>query len=342
MSSNHSKGGEKMGAKQREFYKDKINDMYKNGCNLTNIATKLEINRFDVKKVLIEAQLYEETRKYIKEDKETQQKIIDLYENHNLPLREIEKHVDYNLTTIKRFIRTTDVRIKHAGEYNRKYSCNENAFSEYTPESCYWAGFIAGDGCVFSHGLSDKTINNSLNIGLSSVDTEHLEKFKEFLSYTGVIYYNENSSALNVNCRKIVSDLEKNYNITNNKTDTYIPPTSIPCELEKYFILGLLDSDGCITRTTRPTQRNHIAGQYVYSVGFTGTLECCNYVKAFFNSKVKIHKRHKNDSNNYSVLLQGNLQIIKLLTPLYDDISRVFCLSRKLKRFDDLLEQYSI
>lgn len=331
-----------MGAKQRDIYNKEIVTLYQDGKSLSSVASYLKINRLDVKKVLIEAGLYSETRKYIKDDIDTQKKIVELYEQHNLSLREIANLVDYNLSTIKRYIRTTDTKIKHAGHYNRKYTCNEEAFSEYTPESCYWAGFIAGDGCVYSHGLSNKSINNCLNVGLAKVDTYHLEKMKNFLGYTGVLYYHENSTSLTINSRKIVSDLEKYYDITNNKSDTYEPPLNIPNELKKYFVLGLLDSDGSIARTERPKKHIHIAGKHVYAIGFTGTYKTCEYVKTFFGSRVKTHKRHKNEFNNYSILIQGNKQIIKLLTPIYDDVSRKFCLARKLERFDDLLEQYNL
>lgn len=30
----------------------------------------------------------------------------------------------------------------------RKYNLNENCFETLTPESAYWIGFIAADGCI--------------------------------------------------------------------------------------------------------------------------------------------------------------------------------------------------
>jgi predicted HTH domain antitoxin len=331
-----------MGAKERTQYKEKIIDLYVNqNIKMSNIATVLDINRLDVKKVLINEGLYQESVKFIKDDKTSQKLMVKMYSEDNLTLKEIAKRLDYGVKTVKKVLMENNISRRNAGFYNRKYSLDENVFSVYNPESVYWAGFIAGDGCVFSHGLSNSTINNSLNVGLSSVDESHLIKLQKFLKYDGVLYEGKNKIALNVNNRKICEDLKKYYNITNNKTEIYSPPNTIPSDLEKYFVLGLLDSDGHVTRSKRPKPvTKHYYGKYVYTIGFTGTNETCEYIKTFFNSNVKLFKRHNNDVNNYSVLFQGNLQVMKYLSMLYDDISIKFCLERKHKLYNELIEQY--
>jgi predicted HTH domain antitoxin len=333
-----------IGKKEREIYKNDIIHMFtKEKLNLSNIAKKLNINRLDVKKVLMSEGYYKETRKYIKNDPTTERLIIDLYTKEKLTIKEIVEIVNYAENTVKKVLREHNVPRRDAGFYNRKYTLNEKAFSEYSPESVYWAGFIAGDGCVFSHGISDKSINNCLNVTLANYDKEHLIKLKNFLGYNGKLYEGENKVALNINNREIVKDLEEKYNITNNKTETYIPPRNIPKELQKYFVLGLFDSDGCITRYKRPEAKNkHIKGDYAYTISFTGTKETCEYIKEFFSSKVKLVKRHQNKTNNYTVIFQGNLQVIKYLSMLYDETSKEFCLSRKYALFNELVEQYNI
>src|SRR5690606_38989836 len=128
-----------------------------------------------------------------------------------------------------------------------------------------------------------------------------------------------------INSRRITQDLKEKYNITNMKSENYLPPNNIPDEFLKYFILGLLDADGGISKTKRPNKTNNrLKGEYVFQMSFTGTKETCEFVKQFFSSKVKLFKRHDNSINNYSVMFQGNKQLIKYYKMLYDETSLKF------------------
>jgi hypothetical protein len=61
-----------------------------------------------------------------------------------------------------------------AGEKQRIYSVNENYFASPTIDNCYWAGYIAADGCLLHQGNRRmltfciknlmKTIYSNLNI----------------------------------------------------------------------------------------------------------------------------------------------------------------------------------
>lgn len=328
-----------MAKKEREIYKDEIIKMHSSNINLTTIASALKVNRLDVKKVLIENGLYINNRKFIKDDTDLQNQIIELHVNEKLSTYQIAERVSRDVRIIKKVIKDHGLEFRNASFYNRKYDINHDCFTIYTPESVYWAGFIAGDGCVYNHGLANKECINYLSVGLERSDLGHLIKLKQFLSYTGKIYMQPRSAALTVNSEKIVSDLKDKYNITNNKTNDYKPPTNIPNKLVKYFILGLFDSDGCITRSIKKRKRI-VNGNYIFQISFTGTLEVCEFVKNFFSSSVKIHKRHNNDTNNYTVMFQGNLQIKKYLSVLYDSDSIQFSLDRKRNLFNELVEQY--
>src|SRR5271154_2141644 len=50
----------------------------------------------------------------------------------------------------------------------KRHFRNKDTFSNLTLETCYWAGFIAADGCI--------TDKNVLVVCLSNVDKNHLEK----------------------------------------------------------------------------------------------------------------------------------------------------------------------
>lgn len=116
---------------------------------------------------------------------------------------------------------------------------NETAFSLYTPESAYWAGFIAADGCI---------TGGTLKICLNYKDINHLEKFKTYLQSTHKISYNIEEyyrAEIGFKNNKINEDLELNYNITPNKSLTYEMPI-IPEDIIWDFIRGYFDGDGCI------------------------------------------------------------------------------------------------
>lgn len=336
---------DKLAKKHRIEFKEKILELSRQKYNLTNIAEILGLNRLDVKIVLQENGLYENRKKLNKNNPELQKRAIHLYTQEKKTLAEIEKELDFPRKEVSKLLKENSIELRQIQYYNKKYSIKNNAFSTYSPESAYWAGFIAGDGCVYSHGLAKEDLtNNYLTVTLQMKDKTHVEKLKKFLEYDGVLYEKKNKKAISitVNSMKICEDLRMYYNISNNKTYDYIPPSSIPEYLIRYFILGLIDADGSVLRHKRTHKSaNRLRGEYVYQIGFTGTYETCIFVKKFFNSSVKIHTRHKDrDNNNYTVLFQGNEQVLRLCSMLYDENSIKFCMQRKYENYLLLKEEY--
>lgn len=335
-----------MALKHRIEFKEKIIELSKQGHNLSNIAETLELNRRDVKLVLQENNLYVLTKKNNKDKPELQLKAIHMYTIENKTLEQIEIELDFPRKEVSKLLKRNNIQLRDAKEYNKKYFIDNKAFSCYSPEAVYWAGFIAGDGCIYSHGLGtgDKT-NNYLNVTLQSSDRDRVIYLKNFLKYDGKLYERKDgkSVALVVNSAEICRDLTSLYNITNRKTYDYIPPSNIPKEYIKYFILGLIDSDGSVLRHKRPNKTtNRMRGEYVYQIGFTGTYESCVFMKDFFSSNIKIHTRHKDrDNNNFTVLFQGNEQVLRLCSLLYDENSIKFCMKRKYQNYLSLKEEYS-
>lgn len=143
-------------------------------------------------------------------------------------------------------------------DLKRNHSCNENYFAVPNTENSYWAGFIAADGTV-----SKK--ENSVRICLSSVDTNHLHKFKDCIETTSdVLTYDrpeENKSSfvgsnptyslVYASHPLIKRDLKSVWNITPNKTLTINPPKIEDTALKLSFIKGLWDGDGtkCINKS---------------------------------------------------------------------------------------------
>jgi len=135
----------------------------------------------------------------------------------------------------------------------RKYHFDESVFSKLTSESCYWAGFIAADGCIVDAG-GWKT----LSIELSQVDVEHLRKFKEFVNFSGPIRlfkrregWEHCGMRITKTDSRLFSDLKNNFSITPRKTRTLQPPKINDDYLKFCFVVGFLDGDGTVCLNQR-------------------------------------------------------------------------------------------
>lgn len=119
---------------------------------------------------------------------------------------------------------------------------SDTLFSCFSANECYWAGFIAADGCVYQ---------NRIIIEISSKDYEHLAAFRSFSGCRNNIrVFNRNGkSYCNFRFRStsVVENLETHFNIKPRKTYNYIvPPLSIPDNGIRDFIRGYIDGDGSI------------------------------------------------------------------------------------------------
>jgi hypothetical protein len=137
--------------------------------------------------------------------------------------------------------------------HRRIYSVNQNYFSTYTPNSCYWAGFLAADGFIWA-------ARNRVKINLQEQDLVHLEAFKSDVDYTGNIRCGDNGGEAKGKrycCLEImgvsqwISDLDKNFNVTRGKS-LFMPLPNIPSDyLLKCFIVGFIDGDGSIIHRSK-------------------------------------------------------------------------------------------
>jgi hypothetical protein len=136
---------------------------------------------------------------------------------------------------------------------NKQLFHDTNFFATPNLLNSYWAGFIAADGCLY-----DKPA--IVAIALNKKDTAHLERFAQNVKYSGKVkqynhqsprQYRENSVAKIAICgaSQLVQDLNNNFNITSRKTATLKPPP-LTEDLALAYICGVIDGDGCITRSS--------------------------------------------------------------------------------------------
>lgn len=140
----------------------------------------------------------------------------------------------------------------------RIYIFDEDFWKNITPLTCYWAGFIAADGCLLNIKNKSGGLSKRFTLSLSTKDLKHLELFKKTIKSSHPIkFYQKKSPSsdnmtyqcfLSINCaEKWFEDLEKNFNIVPNKTHILPPPNILNKELEFSYLIGYIDGDGHIT-----------------------------------------------------------------------------------------------
>ena len=160
-------------------------------------------------------------------------------------------------STVTRLLQQHGITIRSRGSYmtverassmSKRHSCNKEFFSQQTPTSIYWAGFIAADGNINER-------DESMKIAIQANDKAHLIQFSKDIQYTGnvrdypqkdytgkIIY----SSRVELYEKQIVEDLATLYNITPRKSLTLLPPNLTDISQILPYIIGLVDGDGCI------------------------------------------------------------------------------------------------
>lgn len=320
---------------------EEIRTLFLEGKNVSGIGKQLGIYPYNVAKVLEELKLY---KKETKKDRAIAfnshlQEIIDWYKNGQSLKKIVNnlKDCDIHTTqrTIKKLLIDNGVEIKQAKDYTKIYTSKGDAFSTYTPESCYWAGLLAADGCVYKHTKAKEVAY----VTLSLKDKDSVCRFKDYIEFTGEVKeratQGANAYCLYVNNINICNDLRNNFNIVPNKSLIFSPSEKIPEELKKYFILGYLDGDGTITFCTTSTGRKQ------YLLSFVGTKNTLNYIKTYLGCEhLKLINPHGGKNNCYSLNIQGNQQLEKLLDNLYsNDFINNIAMERKYKRYLQLKRQ---
>ena len=186
---------------------------------------------------------------------------------------------------------------------------------------------------------------------LSDKDKCILEDFKKDLKYDGPIHEAQYNNSFRedtkvpvcymyINSRKMCIDLESLGYISNR---TSMPPISP--QLEKHFIRGYFDGDGCIS-VYDSKQPSHNKKKY-YDVqraefSITTQEEILIQFRDIFEKECNVSKgiklkRSKRTSKAVSLRYGGRQQIISLYHYLYDDAT--IYLQRKYDNFQNVLNK---
>lgn len=171
-----------------------------------------------------------------------------------------------------------------------------------TEEKAYWLGFMYADGYVSSD-------RNSLGICLQLIDTPHLEKFKDFLKYSGDVRVESNRCRVEFRDTKMKNDLiEKGCTPKKSLTLTFPNEDILPKELIRHFIRGYFDGDGCLCYTEKTLDVELIGTQ-----SFTETV--CDIIGI---DKKRIYPLGRG-SEAKRIVMGGIKDIEKFLTYIYED-----------------------
>ena len=146
--------------------------------------------------------------------------------------------------------RANELKLK-SNYHFRKWTSEDSFWDTPNEINCYWAGFIAADGCITRNG--DKGLGHNLTIALNSIDREHLERFiydcgsnnRIFDRYTLDKRSGKSHpfSAVHISNIKWKKPLEEIFNIFPCKTFTFKYP-ELPEKLMECWIAGYVDGDG--------------------------------------------------------------------------------------------------
>lgn len=185
------------------------------------------------------------------------QEIIKLYQS-GISITELTKTFEIHRSTAQKLLKRHGVLLHNKKSFIK---CNRNFFSEYTNESCYWAGFILADGNLAVN-------RNMLQICLAKIDGNHLNKFLNAINcdeYDRVKYYKKYVT-LKICLDEFKNDLINNFDINPQKTYDCFISDKIPKNKLNHFIRGYFDGDGSI-----------IKSKYK-SINFTGTEKVLNHI----------------------------------------------------------------
>jgi hypothetical protein len=214
----------------------------------------------------------------------------------------------------------------------RKYFFDENFFEKIdNEEKAYFLGFIFADGSVTN---DDKKYINRVTLKLHTKDIHILESFiKSVNGEMSVWKHGQREMAeVGMSSRKMVNDLV-NLGAIPNKTFTLQYPT-INETLEKHFLRGYFDGDGCIRVSEDKRDKSKRGDLRIVS----GSIDFLNKINERMNVLfgTNINKLYGPKNKDFKYIgWAGMTDIEKIYHGFYDN--SVLFLNRKKIIFDEVI-----
>ena len=242
-----------------------------------------------------------------------------------------------------------------------RYTFNEHYFDIIDNEhKAYWIGFIWCDGYMAIRNRNNRT-SYEFKLSLADHDYKHLDKFNTDIdgSYE-VKHYECNGFAGKskaMEARILITNqyfgqlLVNQYGIVPNRTDCSSLLLSIPDDLIKHFIRGVIDADGSFYHyVVKESNKYGVYNVDKCIVDIGGQPELLKNIEEHLvnngivnNFERKISKRHVEDEKDgvyRNLKFCGKNQAMQLLHYIYDDAT--VYLDRKYNKFLDIRNKLEI
>lgn len=218
-------------------------------------------------------------------------------------IKDAANKFNLNVYTLYYKLKKANIDIQ-ALKFNHDYfECIDNE------HKAYWLGFIMADGCIH-----DKP-RYKLSIKLAIRDIDILYQFNRDINSVlpvKIYRYKDGHDAPEVffHSTKLCTDLIR-YGCGPRKSLNMLYPINLKTCLDKHFIRGYLDGDGCINIKNKKSN----TPQCRFS--FCGTYEFLTVLKTKLDVISKI-QQNKNNKIHY-LMFSGNKQCYRIGHWLYDD-----------------------
>lgn len=248
-------------------------------------------------------------------------KMVELYVNDGLSTNKISKIIGCDSCTVASHLRKQGVTI--LPRTNNKYNLNSDYFTKLDCEDkAYWLGFLMADG-----------YNSGKFIRVDIKDDGHLDKLRDLVypdkdmpvrtKNNGTVYY------LTINNAQILYDLNR-HGIVQRKSMVAAYP-SIDSTLNRAFIRGVFDGDGCLTYSMDGNYRR-------YKFSIVGNKDLLNIIHQTLSDCTGVYLAMRKHKTITEISVKGNQQIMKVLNWLYTDST--MHLDRKFEKYQDMLQHY--
>lgn len=287
---------------------------YLNGATINSLHDEYGFKSTTISKYLKNNNI--EIRSPFKFDLIKKEQICKDYINGMTEEKLAEKY-DSNRTTIRNVLKEFNIKIRDNSEY-RIYSLNENYFDKIdTPNKAYILGLLYADGNVSKEKYR---IQLSLQEGdvkilediRQEIQSEAPLEFRNFSKYNKKYDKNvQDQWSLSVNSKHMHESL-CNLGIIPNKSLIITYPDFLSNELQRHFLRGALDGDGCINKPYGENGKLRIA--YI-----CGTPMFCSGVKEVVEKELGVHVSLIQNNKIQKATISGRLQVKKFLDWLYED-----------------------
>ncbi|MBB6452776.1 intein-encoded DNA endonuclease-like protein [Salirhabdus euzebyi] len=239
----------------------------------------------------------------------TPDEIITLYKEGK-STQEIGDIANVSRRHISQILTNNNVEKRPRGSWKRKYTLNEDYFKTWSNNMAYILGFIVADGTVYRDGQT---------VSIAQKEKYILENIKKELGSNQPLYRNEQTGVymLNLNSKKIKTDLSEKHGIKPNKSTTIDFPY-IPEEYLSHFVRGFFDGDGFIYYGKNFA--SFVGGSLSFMMSLKQNLEVLGFEPNF------------NDNGSYYRIFISGRKTIKLFANwMYKD--KGLYLTRKFSRF---------